>query len=100
MEFTKRATEDGDPIECDCCGYEAATLDFDCHAEGLRGLDRKTTTLCEVCASTHLSKSVNYPSQCPDQQLWQSIGWIANRILDEIRASRDPSLSADVGDCA
>ena len=87
-KFIKRVNDDGEPIECECCGYEAATSLFSGHAEGLRGLETKKTYLCEVCSSTHLSSSVNYPSWCPDPQLWQSIGWLANRILDEIRSTR------------
>lgn len=88
MKFEKRKDDRGDAIECECCGYWAATSVFEGHAEGLHALEKRETYLCEVCSSTHLSLAVTYPSQCPDARLWMSIGWIANRILDEIRSSR------------
>lgn len=44
--------------------------------------------LCQVCADTFLSYAVIYPGRVEDACLYRSIGWIANRILDEIRTLR------------
>lgn len=83
MEYTYRTDEDGEPVECDCCGYPAPLSEFSGHAEHMT---TATHLLCEVCSSTHLSSSVWYPSQCPDERLWRSIGWIANLLREEIKS--------------
>jgi hypothetical protein len=81
---------DGEKPICDCCGYEAPLKYY-------RGPITKSTPggepngskFCEVCAGTYLSHSVSYPYTLGEHKLlWGSIGWIANRILDEIRAGR------------
>jgi hypothetical protein len=72
---------------CDNCAHERAkTGIFETHGEDSVGpFHRVKRNFCEVCATTHLSSATNYPRQCPDVRLWQSIGWIANEILIAIR---------------
>ena len=71
----------GDVIrdECDNCEYET-DLTYYSVPPGCDG-----AWLCEVCASTFLGKATQYPRQVEDPLLYRSIGWIANRLLDEIR---------------
>jgi hypothetical protein len=73
-------TIDGEVTECECCGYLAPVDKF------YEGPNRRLMYLCEVCSSTYLSQAVAYPQQCPDPTLYKSIGWIANRLLSEIRS--------------
>ena len=50
----------------------------------------KDMTLCEICSHTHLSSCMTNPHK--DSYLYKAIGWIGNRILEEIRknnGSRD-----------
>lgn len=63
---------------CDNCGYKTKV---EKHHEGNPA---QTYELCRVCASTHLSKAVTYPEQCPDPNLYKSIGWVVNLVLDEL----------------
>lgn len=65
---------------CDCCGYPTETKTY--HT----GIPRQNFDLCVVCASTHLSKAVTYPDQCGDGDIRKAIGWIANKLLEEIRS--------------
>ncbi len=78
-------------IACQNCNHELAkTARFECHGEDSKGpLHRVERYYCEVCSSTHLSSATNYPRQCPDIRLWQSIGWIANEILSRLPAKED-----------
>jgi hypothetical protein len=72
---------------CDNCGHETAKTGlFECHGENAHGpLHRVKRHLCYVCSSTFLSQALNYPLQCSDVRLYQSLGWIANEILIAIR---------------
>jgi len=70
---------DGGKIACVCCDYPAPLAEFE------KGPGKKVVWLCQVCATTHLSKAIFHPHQVADPDLNQSIGWIANRLLDAIR---------------
>lgn len=78
---------------CDNCQHpRAKTGVFHSHGENSEGpLHRVRRNFCEVCSSTFLSSATNYPRQCPDVRLWQSVGWIANEIL---LAIKDASATA------
>ena len=67
---------------CDCCGYEGVELEA---YAGASGQERRGFLLCEVCAHTPVSSAVIYRSQCADPKTLQSLGWIANKILEEVR---------------
>ena len=68
--------------DCACCGYCTQVSRFPGNGGG------EDLWLCEICSSTRLSMSVRYPGQCVDIHLNRSVGWIANKILDEIRHTR------------
>lgn len=72
---------------CENCGHEGTkTAVFETHGESSEGpLHRVKRHYCNVCSSTFLSSATNYPLQCPDVRLWQSLGWIANEILAAVR---------------
>jgi len=73
---------DESPEECDNCGYQTKLERYE---EATWRDKRGVFWFCEICANTHLSKAAQYPAQCSDVMLYKSIGWIANRLLDEIR---------------
>ncbi len=79
-EYAKRF-EGGEPVTCDNCGYPAALGDF---TPLQVPPSTKAHLYCEVCAKTFLSVATDYPSQCPDSKLYQAVGWVANKILEEI----------------
>ena len=81
-DYVKKTDDDGEAAKCFCCGYAAATYAFD--DERHRGHKME---LCEVCSSTHLSTSVQYPDSVSYElrKLFGAVGWIANKLLDEIK---------------
>lgn len=63
---------------CDNCGYETKTTTF-------RQLNDEELKFCAVCSSTFLSRATTHPRQYGEQgPLFQSLGYIANMILDEL----------------
>ena len=82
MEFKKQTDADGDPVECDCCGYPGRVALF---PDTLCESGARDWTLCEVCATTHLSIAEKYPRQCPDVHLYKSIAILGNMLLEAIR---------------
>lgn len=64
--------------ECACCGYETSCRSYDAG-----GLTSRRLWFCEVCASTFLT--LIYRDKGADARLARSIGWIANKILDELK---------------
>lgn len=75
--------EDSKRGECGNCGYETELFEV----RKLGGTD-EVNWFCEVCAGTFLGRATEYPHQLADPLLYKSIGWIANRLLDEIRGHR------------
>lgn len=82
-EFSFVYHDSGGVRECDCCGYPARLSEFSRPGPA----PRKVSLFCEVCSSTYLSQVVWYPTQTDEPNLYRSIGWIANRILDRIGGS-------------
>lgn len=75
---------DGNPRRCDSCGYPAALREYDA---GFRA--GKTVMLCEICEKTEIAQAYKTPSQYESEIVsLRTIGYVANRILDEIRKSR------------
>lgn len=62
---------------CENCEYDTLLV---CYWR-----DGESRWYCEVCASTSLSRATHRPAMVEDPELCKSIGWIANRILDEVR---------------
>jgi len=82
---------DEPPEECDNCGYETKVERYE---EPVRSVCKEDVFwLCEVCANTHLSKAIQYPAQCSAAMLYKSIGWIANRLLDEIKTLKQNAVT-------
>jgi hypothetical protein len=69
---------EGPAEECECCGYEYDLAPY------MNGWPRREFWLCEVCATTGLAKSVEYPMQCPDPWLYRCVARGINMILDAI----------------
>lgn len=87
--FEKRTSEDGEAIECDCCGYWTETVKHTTHTEAsIRDGNRQGEEfhLCRICYDTHLSKALFYPSQCDDPVIYKSLAWLGNFLRDEIRS--------------
>lgn len=86
-----------EPEQCACCGYPAKVLTEyrgPCTTNDVMG-ENGRIKLCEVCAATFLSNCVVYPSLYGEHRdLFSSIGWIANKILDEIRSLAVPRGTA------
>jgi len=84
VEYIKRKMPD-DPDEdmaCDSCRYPAAVSIFkDMDTE----YGKRDVAFCEVCASTHIGTTFCYQSRHDGRYVFQSMAWIANKILDEIR---------------
>lgn len=78
--------EDGALRECDSCHYPARLSLFKGMHTDYPHEPTKDVHLCEVCASTFISNAtVCFPSQHSEHDLYKSLGWIANKLLDEIR---------------
>lgn len=73
--------------QCDACKFEGIPV----KAYTDTGVDNKPQTLmlCEVCASTLIGTAARYPALYPDLKFYRTIGWIANKILTEMRVLRD-----------
>jgi hypothetical protein len=78
---------------CGCCNYEGIPVkEYTISGEyDIRnGTKPEPRTLCMFCSHTFISGMVNFPSQSAPGVigLAQSLGWIANRILAEIKAGK------------
>lgn len=69
--------------ECSFCGYETKLESYPHES-----LANTEVELCDVCARTFLNASC-------DRLLAQSIGYIANLLLDEIRSLRRGKSNAN-----
>jgi len=79
----------GSEAECGFCHYETHCSNYPVDYGKYQFSER---WLCEVCAGTPLSRQMLYPTGSEYEGLsvlGPAIGWIANRILDEIRATGD-----------
>jgi hypothetical protein len=77
------AALDPEDRECECCQYPTECEEYSDPVAG-------PSMLCEICASTYLSKPFLFPRHYDEDTklLSQSIGWIANKIIEEIRKAR------------
>ena len=79
--------ENGQVIKCDSCGYPAPLSEFTMSTVGL--LRGQKAMLCEICAKTAIGQAYEFPHQYEGQDAtMRAVGYVANRILDEIRKSR------------
>lgn len=71
---------------CHCCGYAAPLQEY---PRCLPPMGGDLFKFCDICAGTFLSHCVTYAELYgKHHHLWASIGWIANLLRDEIRATR------------
>jgi len=88
-DYERRHDDDGDPIECDCCGYFAPTREFEL-ADPSRPGDLTEHTFCRICASTPACNVLRYPEQCHDSDMLRTAAWIGNAILEAIYSGPRP----------
>jgi hypothetical protein len=67
---------------CDCCGYETEVKTYNNPSINSPG----EAKLCEICARTYIGNAFFY--SYPEMNLYRSLGWIGNHILNEIRELR------------
>lgn len=79
---------DLDAEVCENCGYPAPLTEQEGLDYTTRPFSKVTYKFCEVCANTFLGRATSYPQYADGAPLFQSLGYIANMILDEIRKSR------------
>jgi hypothetical protein len=79
--------DDLDKPTCENCGYPASDLtEYDIPNLEVGG--KMKHVLCDICANTFLSRATTNLRQYGQQAaLFQSLGWIANMLRDEIRAA-------------
>ncbi len=66
---------------CACCGYETELKSYQGPPP-----ESKLILYCHVCAYSLISISVTYPTlQRDNKAILQTIGFVTNLILDEIR---------------
>ena len=87
-KFKFLTDDEGNRHGCDCCGYKAPLVPFDDHSH--------VYCLCEICYSTYLSYAVTSPSRDTDNHLYKSLGWIANRLLDQMGAFAEGKFESEV----
>jgi len=76
--------EDGEIKQCDCCGYPAPLTEF--RTSTVSHKRGSTFLRCEICDSTAIGIAFEFPHQYEGQaETLRVIGYVANRILDEIR---------------
>lgn len=67
---------------CSNCAYETETEEYE--TIGREGKEKHN--FCFICINTYLSRATTNLRQYGEQAaLFQSIGWIANYLLEEIR---------------
>lgn len=73
--------------ECDCCGFAHPDLEVRKFTMREHAKEAYEIELCEICANTHIANIFEYPSHYEngDYALARTIGWIGNRILQEIK---------------
>ena len=84
-------------IVCESCGHDdTPTKEYRITIGGHAGEYKRQ--YCDVCASTYLSKSVDYPYLSEERNIASSLGWVANEILDKLKLLErkvDRSLEQD-----
>ena len=77
--YELRWNAEGELSGCECCGFATKLGEF-----RQQHPNTGTNLFCEVCSSSHLSLAETHPWAASDPLLYRSLGWIANRILQEI----------------
>lgn len=70
---------------CSNCAYETETKEY----EIIDRMGKEIYNLCFICANTYLGRATTHSRQYGEQAtLFQSIGWIANYLLEEIKKEK------------
>lgn len=78
-----------EPEICDNCAYPAPLTEYENNDFSGGEFKEVKHWFCDVCASTYLSRATTNLQQYGSQAaLFQSLGYIANMVLDEIRKSQ------------
>lgn len=76
-----RVSEEGDPIGCDACDYNAPLSVYE------EMMPRRLNFFCEICASTRSSAVVQYPAlHIDDAGTLKTQAFCTNAILDQMGA--------------
>ena len=86
--FSLVLDKDGKVQSCCCCEYPAPLAEFESNCEGGASMELRKFQLCKICANTHLSTAVIYPSGCNDIYLYKAVAWIGNYLIDHIHDNR------------
>lgn len=71
------------PNECDSCGYKNIKLNI--NIDKYAHDDKKICFMCDICYCTHAGNGYKWPEQYSDSHLLQTVAYIGNMILEEIR---------------
>jgi len=89
MEYRMREDKDGEAVECDSCGCEAPTQDFDWGPPYTEEHTKPKRALCEFCASTPASNFTRYGNRDEYSRLraevWKSAACVANFLNRPIK---------------
>jgi hypothetical protein len=88
FKYIESKWEDEKYKSCDCCDYPAPLHLFEEYPS-------RQNYLCEICSSTFFSKALNYPTQCSDAALYQSIAWTLNLLREELKNHEHTSIPQD-----
>ena len=92
MDYSIMTDEDGQQRECDSCGFATALEEFTIDDQYHKG-EKRVVYICELCSSTQISSAtLEYPKHYDDRTktVLGTIGWVANRVLYEIRNPNGP----------
>ncbi len=79
IEYKRMQDDDGEPRDCDSCGYPAPLATFQ------SAPTNEPKTICELCAGTYAGSALDYPSQYPNADVLKTICHVGNAILAELR---------------
>jgi hypothetical protein len=70
--------------ECEACGYLVEVLK-EIHYNWRRDKDELRLRLCKICSNTFIGDAIYERDE--NIELYRTIGWIGNYIVDEIRSA-------------
>lgn len=85
--YELKLDDDGETVECDACGLVLPVREM----LGGTGSPETTHDFCELCATTFIGMSVQYPDSFTSEgkKVLQTIGHVTNLILTEMKWSEE-----------
>ena len=78
---------DDKPEYCDGCEFETPELTrFESQPYHNSRQKLEVNWFCSLCASTAVSRAVDYPTQFPHADVLKTICYVGNALIQEIRA--------------